>query len=877
VLALLRNSGISQEANSLKPLQPRNGYQYFSITSKSFRALRPARIKPVFFPAEGRLIAAYYVEITGRRTKQEAMEGWGSIVSAQDGRVLRHDSLIHEVAHSYRVYTDASGVPRVDAYGDTFPHPTARPDGWLPTSPAAMQRITLDHAGLTTADPWLPAGATHTIGNNVDAFFNGLIADGGLWTFAGEGPSVIPAEGDFRAPLSAAGVFDYGYDVTVAPGDYFQRYGQPATPVPAGSAQLNAKIVQAFYVSNWLHDLFYDLGFDEASGNPQHDNYGRGGLAGDRLVVNAAFPATFVYTPADGESPQMHLGLNGSSGTRRDASAFDFPVIAHEWTHILFRRLAIAGFGGQQGALNEGTADFVGLLLSVRESHRDAAPASSVLSGAYGLGAYFNRDYDYPADSLPAAGSPGVPDNTYYHGIRRFPYSADLSLNPLSLRHIGYDADLPVGSAPFDWKFRSVVNAEVHSAGEVWASALWQCARNILADETRFVFEERKRRVLAYLVAGLKLFPADADFIEARNAILFAMRAADDVDYELCRQGFATRGFGSGALAPARFATGNKGVRENFSSSNTGLSFVAWRLEETAGGDGDGVLDVGENGRLTVTLKNSGLTPLEQVRIFVPPLSWAYAFPSGSTSGGIVLQPNEEHTTSFDVQISTTLGAQMLLFNLSANDEVRSDVHAQHDALFIVNYDLRRDNSSDWQVSQQGFEADWTTGFESDHGCAMECFGDLTNWERVSHLGDFAYRIESEHVSLDAHLTTAPFTLHSGAPFRIVLTHDYDLVRTGVYGGSATGDIEISVAGGAWEPLAPHLVSGSSHYFGASGGWRTDTVDLGTAFGGRTVRLRWRITAGASFTSQPVHWALSRISIQGASTPMFSSMYVDVH
>jgi hypothetical protein len=35
--------------------------------------------------------------------------------------------------------------------------------------------------------------------------------------------------------------------------------------------------------------------------------------------------------------------------------------------------------------------------------------------------------------------------------------------------------------------------------------------------------------------------------------------------------------------------------------------------------------------------------------------------------------------------------------------------------------------------------------------------------------------------------------------------------------------------------------------------------------------------ASESFSSQPAHWALSRISIEGASTPVFSSMYADVH
>ncbi|HEX6927852.1 MAG TPA: M36 family metallopeptidase [Gammaproteobacteria bacterium] len=869
---LLKNS-VANESARLETLDSRDGYRYFRVDSKTFHATRPARVKPVLFPAENRLVAAYYIELTGYNTATRRTEGWGSIISAEDGRLLRHDNLIREAAHSYRVFTDAAGTPLVDANGNTFPHPTASADGWLPGPPALMQLITLDHAGLSTADPWLPAGATHTVGNNVDAFFNSLIADGSVWSWEGDDPVINPAEGDFRAPLTAAATFDYPYDATITAGDYFQIAGDPVTPVPGASTQLNAKIVQAFYASNWLHDLFYDLGFDEAAGNAQHDNFGRGGLDGDRLVVDAGFGGTYVYSPEDGESPHMRLGRNGFSGTSRDASGFDFPVIVHEWMHVLFERLTMPGSSAQFGAMHEGTADFVGAFLTVQESHRDAAPYSGPYNGTYALGAYNNLDYDFPWDTLPAAGASGHPDNTYYHGIRRFPYSADLTRNPLTLRHMAYGEALPAGYTPFDWKFRSLVNAEVHSAGEVWASALWQCARNLLADETRFTFEVRKRRMLAYLVAGLKLFPADPDFIEARNAVLFAMRAADTTDYELCRQGFATRGFGAGALAPELAAAGNIGVKENFSTNDAALTFIDWQLQETAGGDGDGVLDVGENGEITVTVKNTGLVPLDDVRIYIPALAWAYAFPSGSTASGIALQPNEEFTTSFGVNIVTDEGAPMLLFNLTATDLVRTDIYGQQDALFTVNYDMQRDSTTDWLISQQAFDADWTAGADLSgytHGCAGGCYGDIENWQRVTHLGEFAYRIGSEHVSLDAHLATVPFTLYPAAPFRIVMKHDHD------FGSSGAGMIEISVAGGPWQDIAPWLSAGNSTFHGSSSGWQMETVDLGTAFGGQTVQLRWRINTGESFDAQPVHWALARISIQGASTPMFSNMHIDV-
>lgn len=875
--SLLRDRGITSSTSTPKALEQRNGYQYFSIGPGSLRALRPARLKPVYFPAEGRLIAAYYVELFGWRPDQAHGEGWGSVVSAEDGRILQRTKLTHDAAYSYRVFSDTTGVPLEDAYGRTVPHPTARPDGSLPAVPAPMQLITLDHAEISTGDPWLPPGATHTVGNNVDAFFNSLVAIDGVWDFVGDGPILNPDEGDFRAPLTSAATFDYPYDATATSSDYVQVPGEPATPVPTTSLQLNAKIVQAFYAINWLHDLFYDLGFDEASGNAQQDNYGRGGLAGDPVVVNPGFPGIFTFAPADGESPQILLGPNLFSGTLRDPTGFDFSSISHEWTHTMYGRLAVAGPSAQNQALNEGTADFVAILLSARKSDRNVAPNSMLFSGAYPEGAYINLDYDLPWDTLPAAGSPGYPDNAYYYGVRRFPYSADMTINPLTLRHIGYSNDLPATPQPFDWKFRSIANTEIHSAGEVWASALWQCARNILADETRGTFETRKRRILAHLVTGLKMFPADADFIEARNAVLFAMRASDVTDYEECRRGFARRGFGAGALAPKRGDDSSDSVRESFSKSDAALSFVDWQLTETGRGDGDGVLDVGENGQLTLTLKNTGLVPLTASRIDVQALPGAYVFPSGSSATGITLQPNEEHTAIFNARIVASRGATNLPFNFTARDERRTDVRTRQDAFFTVNYDLRRDRTIDSLISPQSFAADWTIGFEPDqHGCPI-VEGDPTNWQRTKHRGHVAYRIGSEHLGLDAHLTTLPFRVRSGVPFRIVLTHDFDLNRTSVLCGSTEGVIEISVDGGAWESIATHLVSGSASFSGNSAGWRTDTMDLGTSLGGHSVQLRWRMKAGEGFDPQPVHWALSRIEIKGTATRVFSSMYADVH
>src|SRR5438046_2434500 len=82
-----------------------------------------------------------------------------------------------------------------------------------------------------------------------------------------------------------------------------------------------AAVTQLFYITNWLHDYWYDSGFDEAGGNAQKSNFGRGGVEGDPLHVEGQdYGGTNnanMNTPADGASPTMQMylwdGKNSSS------------------------------------------------------------------------------------------------------------------------------------------------------------------------------------------------------------------------------------------------------------------------------------------------------------------------------------------------------------------------------------------------------------------------------------------------------------------------------------------------------------------------------------------------------------------------------------
>lgn len=77
------------------------------------------------------------------------------------------------------------------------------------------------------------------------------------------------------------------------------------------------QLLNIFYYCCSMHDLLYLLGFREADGNFQQDNFGRGGAASDRLDVfvhpRKVWGVANMGTRADGKVPIMNMGLVFSS------------------------------------------------------------------------------------------------------------------------------------------------------------------------------------------------------------------------------------------------------------------------------------------------------------------------------------------------------------------------------------------------------------------------------------------------------------------------------------------------------------------------------------------------------------------------------------
>src|SRR5262249_19055251 len=109
---------------------------------------------------------------------------------------------------------------------------------------------------------------------------------------------------------------------------------------------------------NWYHDRLYQLGFTEAAGNFQSNNFGRGGLGNDAVQADAqdgsgTDNANFS-TPPDGAPGRMQMYLFTGPSPRGDGE-FDAEVVFHEHSHGLSWRLV---GGGQQ--LGDNQSDGMG-------------------------------------------------------------------------------------------------------------------------------------------------------------------------------------------------------------------------------------------------------------------------------------------------------------------------------------------------------------------------------------------------------------------------------------------------------------------------------------------------------------------------------------
>ena len=366
----------------------------------------------------------------------------------------------------------------------------------------------------TETNPWLKAGAGNnatTYGWNYDGTTNFNITKGNnVWAYDDSLNKNAPGRFDTSSTALPSLTFPLVPNFTLA----------PTTPTNRRAATTNL-----FYWNNILHDIVYQYGFDEASGNYQNNNLGRGGLGADYVHAeaqdgsgtdNANFSA-----PPDGQSGRMQMYL--WTHTPKLDGDFDNGVVSHEFEHGVSIRLT--GGPSQSGCLSnaeqggEGWSDYNALMVTTNWATAKTTDGPNKRPiGNYVVG----------------QAQTGV-------GIRTYPYSTSLSID----KHTYADISKSVGGTV----------GEVHYIGEVWCSALWDMTWNIILQEGSInpnIYDANggggNTIAMKLVMQGLKLQPCLPGFLDARDAIL----AADSILYNnrhKCAiwKAFAARGMGYSA------------------------------------------------------------------------------------------------------------------------------------------------------------------------------------------------------------------------------------------------------------------------------------------------------------------------------------------
>ena len=556
------------------------------------------------------------------------------------------------------------------------------------------------------------------------------------------------------------------------------------------------------------------------------------------------------------QSGPISVDLDRSVSVQRDGG-LDNMIVAHEWGHYLHFRQAQGG-SPMVGAQSEGWADFIALHMALREGEP--------LDATYPMSGYATVQF---------------PDFAYF-GIRRFPYSNDAAVNALRFRHIADGEPLP--NVPTSPNAVFNPNSEVHAAGEVWTSMMFEAYASLLAQTELpappYDFDEAQRRMADYVVAGMQMAPLDATFTEARDGVIAAALASDQADALLIAQAFATRGAGTCAESPARYSVDFVGVVES-DVVTAKASIGAITLNDSANPcDADGALDGAEDGTISVEIRNGGLVELTGATVTL-----------STTSSGVFLTDATVDiptlgafgTTIVEVPISLSeslTDIAGLEFQVAVDAPTACGGGASVAAGFVGNVDYVDATSATDTVEHP--DSGWAKTGD---------FADII-WQREaeSTLDHFWHGLDFGAVT-DSALETPDLVVSATDPLVLTFDHvhqfeSYDPnLDPNLYDG---GVIEVSTDGGAtWVDVSTVVPPGyTGALFVGSGnplsgreafaatnpsfpGPDSVSLDFGTAFAGQTIRLRFRI--GTDAAAGGFGWALDDLAFTGITNTPFGT------
>lgn len=487
-----------------------------------------------------------------------------------------------------------------------------------------------------------------------------------------------------------------------------------------------------------------------------------------RLAIKLAAAATTVYVPG----------------------SLDNGIIAHEFGHGISNRLT----GGPNvrclsnaEQMGEGWSDFFALVTTVQYGGPESV--GSLADQPRGIGTFAQRQ------------------STDGPGIRPYPYSRDMDLDPVTY------ADVADGN-----RF-----SKPHGIGSIWASMLWDLHWDFVdvygfgADLNYDTLGNNK--AIQLVMTGMKLQGCSPGFVDGRDAILDADRLLfGGRNRELIWRTFARRGLGAFAKQGSSDNRSDGTEDFNLPLDIANRTFFTKQVTET--------IDAG--GEVTVRLLLANY--IDSVKV-LPTVGITDVLPQGATLvGGSVNRAFRQNGSVLSFELADVAKGDSIA--ISYKYTAPGDASKLHwyqpvkdpsAAEFFAPYNLTENARTDFALAKDGYRdgASWRfDGVDTTTEPVLEIFDDY----------EFEVRGERPLFSF-----FHKFDIQAGHEGAIVQIWDK---AAGVWETLPNGAF-VRNGYNAQVPYQAFVIPLLRGFGGAVADWQQVLIDL-EAYRGKTVRLRWR-------------------------------------
>ncbi len=484
---------------------------------------------------------------------------------------------------------------------------------------------------------------------------------------------------------------------------------------------------------------------------------------------------------------------------------FDNGIIAHEYAHGISNRLtggpSSLCLGGEE-QMGEGWSDFWALIMTVKPTDNGAMRR--------GVGTYVQRE------------------DTDGGGIRTFPYSTDMTINPHTY------ADINTESVP-------------HGVGSVWCATLWDLYWRMVDeygfDEDLINGDGGNNRTVKLVTEGMKNQGCNPGFIDGREGILAAdMDLYGGANQCLIWEVFARRGIGY--LADQGSSQSRSDQVENFDPLPTCIAELKISKSVTP------LIDAGDNIDASITVTNHRDEELTGVTV-TDEIPEGAQYVAGSASIGDAAVTVDGNTISFDLGVMSYLDEITFTYQLSTDSD-KFSIRGFYE-------DVENPDISFWfPVIVSGNVTDaWKVSTDNPYGGEASWFVEnvATESQQILQAGQPSERI----------------TISGDNPV-LRFFHDYN-TETGADGGVV--EISTDIDGLFWEQLGDEMfregyegfiqygtfvIPNFSAFYGNSGGYKATYVDL-SEYAGEEVTLRWNFATDDNTAPADGGWYLDDIEV----------------